>query len=410
MQSPHEIVAEAFVSFGYGAEPPEPPPHTEIPELFEDARRVLDHGTPTVVARRDAVPATVSVDLKTAAAKVTISALPPLTIDEWSERDLPPPDPLLGHWLTTTSRALLVGDTGLGKTNFLLALAMRVSIGQGFLHWEGRRARRVLYIDGEMSRRLLRERIEGEQARVGRTSTTFFALSMEDIPQRQPFNTPEGAAWLLAFIDRIGGVDLVVFDNVMCLTSGDMKDPEAWQRTMPLVLHLTKAEIGQIWAHHTGKNAGDSYGDKSREWQMDTHLHLDAVKRDDTDVSFSVTFKKARERAPQTRADFQDVKVALVSDTWEHDPSEAVRAEKVSPRIQKALEALTNVLAGDRTTMLPGGRRAAHRDDWAAECNARGLIDLVGKAGSARTLMNTYRRDLVAANLIACEGDFQWLR
>jgi hypothetical protein len=40
---------------------------------------------------------------------------PILTIAEWLERDLPPADPVLGHWLTTTSRVLLTAPTGLGK-------------------------------------------------------------------------------------------------------------------------------------------------------------------------------------------------------------------------------------------------------------------------------------------------------
>jgi hypothetical protein len=77
--------------------------------------------------------------------------------------------------------------------------------------------------------------------------------------------------------------------------------------------------------------------------------------------------------------------------------------------VQKALEALQNVLAGDQITILPGNRRAAHRDHWAAECNTRGMIDLSGNGKSARTLMNTFRRELVAANRIACEGDLSWL-
>jgi hypothetical protein len=67
------------------------------------------------------------------------------------------------------------------------------------------------------------------------------------------------------------------------------------------------------------------------------------------------------------------------------------------------------VLAGDQITNLPGNRRAAHRDHWQAECNTRGLVDLAGNAKSARTLMNTFRRELVAANHIACEGELQWL-
>ncbi|MBA2401502.1 MAG: AAA family ATPase, partial [Bradyrhizobium sp.] len=318
--------------------------------------------------------------------KVVIGRIPPLTPAQWAERDLPAPDFLLGDWLTSTSRALMTADTGLGKSNLGVAIGMRISAARDFLHWRHHRPARVLYIDGEMSRRLLKQRIADEETRMGVRTETFFVLSCEDIENRKPLNSPEGAAWLKAFIKAIGGVDLIIFDNIMSLTVGDMKDPEAWQKTMPLVLELTKAKIGQIWIHHTGKNTADSYGDKSREWQMDTVLHLDAAKRPETDVSFSLSFKKARERTPSTRFDFQDVKIALVNDCWEHELTDALRPGTVSPSTQKALDALNNVLASDQAVTLPSNRRAGHRDHWASEANARGLIDLTGKPDSARTL------------------------
>jgi hypothetical protein len=341
---------------------------------------------------------------------IEIKSLPPLTLDEWRARDLPDPDFIMGHWLTTTTRALMTAATGLGKTNFGLALGMRVAAGVKFLHWQARRPCRVLYIDGEMSARLLRSRILDEEKRVGVTAQHFFALSHEDLKLR-PLNTPEGQTWLLAFIKKIGGVDLIVFDNIMCLTLGDQKDPEVWQKTLPLALALTGASIGQLWIHHTGHDESRSYGDKSREWQMDTVAHLDAVKRDDTDVSFTLTFKgKARERTPSTRFDFQDVKIALVDDQWEHEATEARRPDKISPRCQKALEALQNVIGSDQAiTTLPGNRRAAHRDHWQAECTLLGLIDAAAKPHSARTLFATFRRELYAANRIGNSGDLSWL-
>jgi hypothetical protein len=40
----------------------------------------------------------------------------------------------------------------------------------------------------------------------------------------------------------------------------------------------------------------------------------------------------------------------------------------------------------------------ASRSSCGLHCTRRGLIDLKGKPDSARTLMNTFRRDLVAAN------------
>jgi hypothetical protein len=336
-------------------------------------------------------------------------ALPPLTLAEWRDRDLPAPDFIMGDWLATTSRMLLTAATGLGKSNLGIALGMRVAAGADFLHWRARRSARVLYIDGEMSRRLLRQRVLDEAERLGCSPDNFMALSREDVPNFRPLNTPEGQAWVTALIDRIGGVDLIILDNIMSLTVGDMKDPEPWQQTIPWALSLTRRHIGQIWIHHTGHDETRSYGDKSREWQMDTVAHLDGVKRPDTDVSFCMSFKKARERTPATRLDFQDVRIALVNDRWEHEVTETARPQQVPPQTMKALEALTNVIASDAVERLSGERRAAKKGDWEIECDRLGLIDLKGKPHSARTLFNKFRRELVAANRIACEGDLSWI-
>ena len=89
-----------------------------------------------------------------------------LTLQEWLVRDLPEPDYILGNWLTTTSRALLVAPTGLGKTMLGIALGMRAAANSGFLNWRGVRPARVLFVDGEMSRRLLKQRLVDEAARL----------------------------------------------------------------------------------------------------------------------------------------------------------------------------------------------------------------------------------------------------
>ncbi len=370
--------------------PLEPDQYGMVEDVAEELGRLIDDG-------------------KHSSPEIKIDVLPPLTLDDWRKRDLPEPDFILGHWLTTTSRVLITAATGLGKTNYGLALGLRIAAGNDFLHWRGHRPARVLYIDGEMSRRLLKQRLLDEEQRLGATPETFFAFSHEDVPGFAPLNTPQGQAWLQALVKKLGGIDLVIFDNIMCLTIGDQKDPEPWQKTIPLVHALTRAAIGQVWIHHTGHDETRSYGDKSREWQMDTVAHFDGVNREDTDVSFCMSFKKARERTPATRFDFQDVKIALVNDRWEYEVAEAVPAGRVSPQTQKALDALVNVLASDQVQLLSGNRRAAHRDHWATECNARGLIDSKRNEKSATTMFNRFRRELVAANRIACEGDLQWL-
>lgn len=84
-----------------------------------------------------------------------------LSLPGWLEREVKLPDCLMGEWLTTTSRVELVAPTGLGKTNLGLAWAAFAAAGLDFLHWRGSgRPRRVLYVDGEMSERLMHSRLK----------------------------------------------------------------------------------------------------------------------------------------------------------------------------------------------------------------------------------------------------------
>jgi hypothetical protein len=91
----------------------------------------------------------------------------PLAASEWLGRELPPTVPILGAWITTTSRILLSADTGLGKSSVCMAIAGHAAAGVDFLHWRAYRPARVLYVDGEMSRRLLKERIQDLARRLG---------------------------------------------------------------------------------------------------------------------------------------------------------------------------------------------------------------------------------------------------
>jgi hypothetical protein len=208
-------------------------------------------------------------------------------------------------------------------------------------------------------------------------------------------------------IQRLGGVDLIIFDNIMALILGSMKEEEPWQQILPWVRSLTGRNIGQIWGHHTGHDEGRSYGTKTREWQLDTVIELEAAHRDDTDVSFKLEFTKARERAPGTRADFQTVRIALVDYQWHHEAPAGQRPGRLSPLAKKFLEALRNVLAGGTSSRMQG-RPAATKKEWKAECERMGLLD-PDKPNSARALFSKNRRKLVAAERIACDGDFTWL-
>src|SRR3954452_9250814 len=58
-----------------------------------------------------------------------------LTVRAWLEKEITAPEFALGELLSTTSRAELIAPTGLGKTNFTMALGFAIANGSPFLHW-----------------------------------------------------------------------------------------------------------------------------------------------------------------------------------------------------------------------------------------------------------------------------------
>jgi hypothetical protein len=330
----------------------------------------------------------------------------PLTVQEWLDRELAAPDQILGHVLSTTTRALIHAATGIGKTNWGLAVASHIGAGCDFLHWRIPRPRHVLYVDGEMSRRLFRQYLEDMVRRLGSVPPLLYPFSREDIEGFAPLNTREGqdAIWkLIEEVQRRSDqkLDAIIFDNIMSLIVGDMKEEDAWRDTLPLVTELTRRAIGQVWEHHTGHDASRGYGTKTREWRMDTVMHLDEVKRSDAYISFKLTFPKARERTPANRDDFAEVEIALVNDRWEGTIVVNSGKEKLTGKALKFFEALQTVLARDSglTTTL---------EKWLAECVRIGLIN-PGKPDSARSQFSEYRSKLVVANWIVVDDRTVWI-
>src|SRR4051812_2717596 len=84
---------------------------------------------------------------------------------------------------------------------------------------------------------------------------------------------------------------------------------------------------------------------------MDTVIHLERIKRSDTDVSFQLEFRKARERMPDNRADFETITVALAGDAWQHGTGEAADRTKLK---RKPSERQTSPSRPDRSASIVG--------------------------------------------------------
>lgn len=250
-----------------------------------------------------------------------------LALPGWMAREIEAPEPLLGEIITNTTRMFIGGPTGLGKSHLGFGMAAGLATGHGFAHWQAARACRVLYIDGEMARDLVQERLGDLRRRMmGADLSHLHVLCTEDCEELGrrfpelgsfgPLNTAEGQAFLLRLVEMLGGVDVVFFDNRMSLLSGDMKEEQPWTDTMPLVKELSRRRIAQVWIDHTGHQTGHIYGSKTKEWSADAVALMSKAERPGMDIAFKLEWTKARRRKPSNRADFATVTLTMADDAW----------------------------------------------------------------------------------------------
>lgn len=253
-----------------------------------------------------------------------LGAIPPITaasrsgllVSSWLKRELPPRDYLLGDLLCTTSRWLIFGETGVGKTLFSLEMGAAIAAGEAFMKWKGRRKARVMYLDGEMPIETFKERMELIATRYGE-DIELYGYNRDDLGDdaMPPLNTEAGQIWLWREIDAIKP-DIIFFDSIMCLLGGNMSEEDSWAPVKMLARQITGRRIAQIWLHHTGHDASKGYGTKTREWEMDTVLALSKVDKDDDDSAIKTEFKKNRLKTPANAAQFAPLTIKRGEDDW----------------------------------------------------------------------------------------------
>ena len=296
----------------------------------------------------------------------------PLTLDQWADRETPLPDFLLGSIFTTTTRAMLSAETGLGKTHVGFAFAFAMAAGVAFCHWPARRKARVLIVDGEMPVDLVKQRLADAEVRLGQRPTGLHVLCKEDAEHMPPLDTEEGQRWLDGLIEHLGGIDAQILDNVMSLTVGDLKDEEAWKPVTTWMRSLTKRRIGVLWINHTGHDAARSYGTKTREWQLDTVMIAEKMEDADADIAMKLTFTKARQRRPETREDFDTTVLRLKDNVWS---SEGAAPERNRKQGDYALELLRRAIeeAGERVPGEAANVRGVPLTLWRRYCDTHNL-------------------------------------
>jgi hypothetical protein len=242
-------------------------------------------------------------------------------LKNWLTLKLPPRDYLLGSVMCTTSRWLIFGETGVGKTILgLCGLAGAMASGLPIFNWNGQRRARILYLDGEMPAETFKERMQ-LTARIWGEDLLLYGYNRDLLPSdaMPPLNTEEGQKWFWKEVDLIQP-DAVFFDSIMCLLQGPLTEEETWSPVKPFVRQISGRRIAQVWLHHTGHDTQRGYGTKTAQWEMDTVAGLS--KPQDANplaTAMQIEFGKSRLRTPDNAVEFMPGILRLEEGQWTRD-------------------------------------------------------------------------------------------
>ena len=271
-----------------------------IPEWVEDA----DHDLRALVYDLGSPPNGLDASATIGGANNTEGApVPPLvfnvvTFGAFLREKLPIREQVLDPILQSRGLAMLVAGRGVGKTHVGMGITYAVSSGGEFMRWRAPRARRALYVDGEMPQELLQERCLSLRASAPfqpPTEEHFRFLAMD----RQPLGTSINLALQehqIALSAHLDDAEFLVLDNLSTLVNGGREnDAESWNEMQGWLLQLRRRGITVLLVHHTGRGE-NARGTSKREDVLDTVIHL--KRPEDYDVEqgarFEVHLTKAR--------------------------------------------------------------------------------------------------------------------
>jgi putative DNA primase/helicase len=199
-------------------------------------------------------------------------ALATIGIDDLIAMEIPERELLLDPILPAKGLMMIHARRGGSKTFLALAIGLAVAGGTSLLRWSAPKARRVLYVDGEMTLIDLQKRVGALKAGTGvdirNDRFRLLAADHTDVPD---LATQAGQRMLDPLLD---GADLLVIDNVstLCWTGSD-NSAGSWTSVQEWILRLRKRGLAVLLVHHSGKS-GEQRGTSRREDVLDTVIGL----------------------------------------------------------------------------------------------------------------------------------------
>lgn len=210
-----------------------------------------------------------------------------MRLETWLKRRLPPIEYMIEPWLQVGSIVLLHGPRGVSKTNLGMAIALDVANGGGFFACP--RARKVLYVDGEMQRTLVQDRLRKFCRHTPRPQalSNLEYLNYADLGDGVSYGFGDlaredayGRTRIAEEISYLRESDtepvLLILDNKSALmsTPDDNNATKELHNFMLWLRDLRAQDVTTLLIHHDGKTAGRQNGTSALERVPDTIISV----------------------------------------------------------------------------------------------------------------------------------------
>ena len=190
--------------------------------------------------------------------------------------ELEPKEYILHPIIPEQGLAMIHAKAGVGKTFVALGITYAVATGGSFLDWKAPKPRGVLYVDGEMPASAMQERIQQIHQANGSPDIDipidFITYDFQDLMYMPDISYEEGQQLINNAIAE--DTELIIIDNLSCLSSGKENESESWLPIARWLLSLRKRKISVLLLHHSGKH-GLQRGTSKKEDILDTVIMLD---------------------------------------------------------------------------------------------------------------------------------------
>ncbi len=247
---------------------------------------------------------------------------------------------ILEPWLHSQDLCMVFSYRGIGKTHFCLSIAFAIATGGTFAKWTAPKARKVLYLDGELPGIVMQKRMlmhcPDKEPELG-----YFRVFTPDLlPDGRALpdlSTYEGQVQIDALIEN---AEVVFVDNLSCWArSGRENEAESWLPVADWILSLRRRGVAVVLIHHAGKG-GLQRGTSKREDLLDVVIGLSRPKDYDPSQGavFIAEFSKAR-NLTGTAAESLELKLGGTEDqaTWTWRTVEASTYDRVVALTQDGL-------------------------------------------------------------------------